>query len=86
MSDQRFTRVTSTGQVKTIAGGSTNIGPCRITYIQGKGHASGQLEYVYGLFRIKMTYDTMNIYSYVRIKPTVRLAFKAKEFVKNLRS
>jgi hypothetical protein len=44
MSDQRFTRVTGTGQVKTIAGGSTNIGPCRITYIQGKGHASGQLE------------------------------------------
>ena len=44
MSDQRFTRVTSTGQVKTIAGGSTNIGPARITYIQAKGHASGQLE------------------------------------------
>ena len=44
MSDQRFTRVTGTGQVKTIAGGSTNIGPCRITYIQAKGHASGQLE------------------------------------------
>ena len=44
MSDQRFTRVTGTGQVKTIAGGATNIGPCRITYIQAKGHASGQLE------------------------------------------
>ena len=43
-SDQRFTRITSTGQVKTIAGGSTNIGPSRITYIQAKGHASGQLE------------------------------------------
>jgi hypothetical protein len=42
-SDQRFTRITSTGQVKTIAGGSTNIGPSR-TYIQAKGHASGQLE------------------------------------------
>ena len=44
MSDQRFTRVTGTGQVKTIAGGATNIGPCRITYIQAKGNASGQLE------------------------------------------
>jgi len=43
-SDQRFTRITSTGQVKTIGGGSTNIGSSRITYIQAKGHASGQLE------------------------------------------
>ena len=37
MSDQRFTRVTGTGQVKTIAGGSTNIGPARVTYIQATG-------------------------------------------------
>ena len=43
-SDQRFTRITSTGQVKTIGGGSINIGPSRVTYIQAKGHASGQLE------------------------------------------
>jgi len=43
-SDQRFTRITSTGQVKTIAGGSTNIGPSRITYIQAKGNSAGQLE------------------------------------------
>ena len=42
-SDQRFTRITSTGQVQTVAGGSTAIGPSRITYIQCKGHASGQL-------------------------------------------
>ena len=42
-SDQKFTRITSTGQVKTIAGGSNNVGPSRITYIQAKGHASGQL-------------------------------------------
>ena len=42
-SDQRFTRITSTGQVQTIAGGSTAVGPARITYIQAKGHASGQL-------------------------------------------
>ena len=44
MSDQKFTRITSTGQLKTISGGSTNAGPIRVTYIQAKGHASGQLE------------------------------------------
>ena len=33
-SDQRFTRITATGQVQTVAGGSTAIGPARITYIQ----------------------------------------------------
>ena len=39
-SDQKFTNIASTGQVKTISGGSTNIGPCRITYIQAAGAAS----------------------------------------------
>ena len=43
-SDQSSTRIASTGQVKTVSGGSTNLGPCRVTYIQAKGHASGQLE------------------------------------------
>ena len=42
-SDQKFTRITSTGQVQTVAGGSTAIGPARITYIQAKGNASGEL-------------------------------------------
>ncbi len=32
-SDQKFTNIASTGQVKTISGGSVNLGPCRITYI-----------------------------------------------------
>ena len=36
-SDQKFTNIASTGQVKTISGGSVNIGPCRITYIQAHG-------------------------------------------------
>ena len=36
-SDQKFTNIASTGQVKTISGGSTNIGPCRVTYIQAHG-------------------------------------------------
>ena len=39
-SDQKFTTITSTGQVKTISGGSTNLGPARITYIQANGVAS----------------------------------------------
>ena len=39
-SDQKFTNIASTGQVKTISGGSVNLGPCRITYIQGNGVAS----------------------------------------------
>ena len=42
-SDQKFTNISSTGQVKTISGGSVNIGPCRITYIQGNGVASSVL-------------------------------------------
>ena len=39
-SDQKFTNIASTGQVKTISGGSVNIGPFRITYIQAAGVAS----------------------------------------------
>ena len=42
-SDQKFTNIASTGQVKTISGGSTNIGPSRITYIQAKGVADSVL-------------------------------------------
>ena len=37
ISDQNFTTLTADGQVKTFSGGSTNIGPCRITYIQATG-------------------------------------------------
>ena len=42
-SDQKFTTITSTGQVKTISGGSTNLGPARITYIQCEGVAASKL-------------------------------------------
>ena len=42
-SDQKFTNIASTGQVKTISGGSVNIGPCRITYIQANGVASSTI-------------------------------------------
>ena len=42
-SDQKFTTITSTGQVQTISGGSTAIGPCRVTYIQCEGVASSNL-------------------------------------------
>ena len=33
-SDQKFTTLTADGRFKTITGGSTNLGPCRVTYIQ----------------------------------------------------
>ena len=36
-SDQKFTTLTADGQVKTASGGSTNIGPARVTYIQATG-------------------------------------------------
>ena len=36
-SDQMFTNIASTGQVKTISGASVNLGPCRVTYIQAHG-------------------------------------------------
>ena len=36
-SDQQFSTLTADGNFKTITGGSTNIGPCRVTYIQAHG-------------------------------------------------
>ena len=36
-SDQKFTTLTADGQVKTFSGGSINIGPARVTYIQATG-------------------------------------------------
>ena len=36
-SDQKFSTLTADGNFKTITGGSTNIGPCRVTYIQAHG-------------------------------------------------
>ena len=36
-SDQKFTTLTADGNFKTITGGSTNLGPCRVTYIQAHG-------------------------------------------------
>ena len=39
-SDQKFTTLTADGRFKTITGGSTNLGPCRVTYIQAAGAAS----------------------------------------------
>ena len=40
MSDQKFTTLTADGSFKTITGGSTNLGPCRVTYLQAAGVAS----------------------------------------------
>ena len=36
-SDQKFSTLTADGNFKTITGGSPNIGPCRVTYIQAHG-------------------------------------------------
>jgi hypothetical protein len=40
ISDQKFTTLTGDGSFKTITGGSVNLGPCRVTYIQAIGVAS----------------------------------------------
>ena len=37
ISDQKFTTLTADGRFKTITGGSVNLGPCRVTYIQAHG-------------------------------------------------
>ena len=42
-SDQKFTTLTAAGQVKTVSGGSTNIGPARVTYIQATGSTNVKL-------------------------------------------
>jgi len=39
-SDQKFSTLTADGSFKTITGGSTNLGACRVTYIQANGVAS----------------------------------------------
>ena len=39
-SDQKFTTLTADGSFKTITGGSTNLGPCRVTYIMAHGVAN----------------------------------------------
>ena len=42
-SDQKFSTLTADGNFKTISGGTTNMGPCRVTYIQCEGVASSKL-------------------------------------------
>ena len=42
-SDQKFTTLTADGRFKTITGGSTNLGPCRV-YIQAAGVASSTVK------------------------------------------
>jgi hypothetical protein len=36
-SDQGSSRIATTGQFQTVAGGSTELTNCRVTYIQAKG-------------------------------------------------
>ena len=37
LSDQKFTNRTSRWNFKTITGGGTDLGPCRVTYIMAHG-------------------------------------------------
>ena len=39
-SDLKFTTLTADGNFKTITGGGTNLGPCRVTYITAHGVAN----------------------------------------------
>jgi hypothetical protein len=39
-SDQKFTTLTADGNFKTITGGGTDLGPCRVTYIMAHGVAN----------------------------------------------
>ena len=39
-SDQKFTTLTADGKFKTITGGGTDLGPCRVTYIMAHGLAN----------------------------------------------
>ena len=41
ISDQKFTTLTADGNFKTITGGSVNLGPCRVTYIQAHAATNG---------------------------------------------
>tara|TARA_A100001515_G_scaffold46149_1_gene36195 strand:+ start:408 stop:722 length:315 start_codon:yes stop_codon:yes gene_type:complete len=41
LSDQKFTTLTADGNFKTITGGSTNLGPCRVTYVQAHAATNG---------------------------------------------
>ena len=43
-SDQKFTTLTADGSFKTITGGSVDLGPCRVTYIQAAGVASSTVK------------------------------------------
>jgi len=49
ISDQKFTTLTADGNFKTITGGSTNIGPCRVTYIQAHAATNGVVKLPEGL-------------------------------------
>jgi len=69
-SDQKFSRLTADGNFKTITGGSVNIGPSRVTYIQAHGNASNAAVSLYDgtdtsgdlLFQMKFGTEGLDIY------------------------
>jgi len=68
-SDQKFSRATADGNFKTITGGSINIGPCRVTYIQAHGAANASVKLHDGtdtsgdlLFQMKFGTEGLDVY------------------------
>ena len=69
-SDQKFSTLTADGNFKTITGGSTNIGPCRVTYIQAHGNLANAFVKLHDgtdtsgdlLFQMKFGTEGLDIY------------------------
>ena len=68
-SDQKFSTLTADGNFKTITGGSTNIGPCRVTYIQAHGGSNCLVKLHDGtdtsgdlLFQMKFGTEGLDVY------------------------
>ena len=69
-SDQKFSRLSADGNFKTITGGSTNIGPCRVTYIQAHGNLANAFVKLHDgtdtsgdlLFQMKFGTEGLDVY------------------------
>ena len=57
-SDQKFTTATADGRLKTKSGGSVDIGPCRVTYIQASGFTNVKLYDATSAVAEKLEFDS----------------------------
>tara|TARA_X000001382_G_scaffold86085_1_gene61153 strand:+ start:145 stop:456 length:312 start_codon:yes stop_codon:yes gene_type:complete len=57
-SDQKFTTATADGRLKTKSGGSVDIGPCRVTYIQATGLTNVKLYDATSAVAEKLEFDS----------------------------